>query len=87
MQEYGGITVEKIIYTVNEVAELFMTNRNKIYQLIDNGELKVIKVLGRIKISAAEIEIFLVENSEVKQIKEYLLKVVIITQARKPAKN
>ena len=58
--------MEKIIYTVNEVAELFMTNRNKIYQLIDNGELKVIKVLGRIKISAAEIERVLVENSEVK---------------------
>ncbi|WP_251861076.1 helix-turn-helix domain-containing protein [Clostridium sp. Marseille-Q2269] len=48
------------LYTVDETAKLLKVNRNMIYDLINMGHLRAIK-LGRKKIPAFEIERFLKE--------------------------
>lgn len=55
--------MEKILYSVKEVAELFLTNKNKIYELIHDEKLSRIEILGKTKITATEIERFIAENS------------------------
>ncbi len=46
------------LYTVDETAKLLKVNRNMVYDLINTGHLRAIK-LGRKKIPAFEIERFL----------------------------
>ncbi|WP_392486761.1 helix-turn-helix domain-containing protein [Haloimpatiens sp. FM7315] len=48
------------LYTVDETAKLLKVNRNMVYDLINTGHLRAIK-LGRKKIPAFEIERFLKE--------------------------
>lgn len=53
--------LENVLLTVNEVAKTLKTNLNTIYELINRGELKGLK-LGRIKIPYFEVERFLRDN-------------------------
>lgn len=39
------------LYTVAEIAEILKVNKNVVYELINSGELLVIKGVGRMKIS------------------------------------
>lgn len=39
------------LYTVTEIAEILKVNKNVVYELINSGELPVIKGVGRMKIS------------------------------------
>lgn len=39
------------LYTVAEIAEILKVNKNAVYELINSGELPVIKGVGRMKIS------------------------------------
>lgn len=48
------------LYTVEETAKLLKVNRNMVYDLINTGHLRAIK-LGRKKIPSFEIERFLRE--------------------------
>lgn len=52
-----GITRE-YLYTVEETSKILKVNKNMVYDLINKGHLKAIK-LGRKKIPAFEIERFL----------------------------
>lgn len=40
-----------ILYTVSEVAEILKTNKNFVYDQINEGKLLAIKGVGRIKVS------------------------------------
>lgn len=53
--------LENVLLTVNEVAKTLKTNPNTVYQLINKGELKGLK-LGRIKIPYFEVDRFLRDN-------------------------
>ena len=46
------------LYTVTEVSKVLKVNRNKVYELINSGELKALR-LGRLKVTEAEIERFI----------------------------
>ena len=52
---------EKLIYTVKEITKLLHTSPNIIYELIDRGNLKAIK-LGSLKIRKESLNNFLKEN-------------------------
>lgn len=52
---------ERVIYTVQEVAKLLHSSPNYIYELIDKGLLRAIK-LGSLKIRRDELERFLLDN-------------------------
>lgn len=52
---------ERVIYTVQEVAKLLHSSPNYIYELINKGLLRAIK-LGSLKIRRDELERFLLEN-------------------------
>lgn len=54
-------TLECVLLTVNEVAKTLKTNPNTVYELINRGELKGLK-LGRIKVPYFEVERFLRDN-------------------------
>lgn len=54
----GNIT--EYLYTIDETAKLLKVNKNMVYDLINKGHLKAIK-LGRKKVPAFEIERFLHE--------------------------
>ncbi len=54
-----GITTE-YLYTIDQTAKILKVNRNMVYDLINKGHLRAIK-LGRKKIPAFEIERFLHE--------------------------
>jgi excisionase family DNA binding protein len=50
------VSVQKVLYTVEETAELFSVGRCKIYELVGSGELYSVK-LGKLRrIPAAAIE-------------------------------
>ena len=52
-------TMEQLLYTVEETGELFSCGRDKIYELINSGQLYSVK-LGRLRrIPAASIERYL----------------------------
>lgn len=53
--------LENVLLTVNEVAKTLKTNPNTVYQLINKGEIKGLK-LGRIKIPYFEVDRFLRDN-------------------------
>ncbi|MDU2895693.1 MAG: helix-turn-helix domain-containing protein [Clostridium sp.] len=53
--------LKHLLLTVNETAETLKTNPNTVYELINRGELKALK-LGRIKIPLFELERFLKDN-------------------------
>ena len=52
---------ERLIYTVQEVAEILHSSPNYIYLLIERGYLPAIK-LGSMKILKSTLEKFLIEN-------------------------
>ena len=56
-----NLNLENVLLTVNEVAKTLKTNPNTVYQLINKGELKGLK-LGRIKIPYFEVDRFLRDN-------------------------
>ena len=56
-----NLNLENVLLTVNEVAKTLKTNPNTVYQLINKGELKGLK-LGRIKVPYFEIDRFLRDN-------------------------
>ncbi|WP_242852323.1 helix-turn-helix domain-containing protein [Clostridium butyricum] len=53
--------LENVLLTVNEVAKTLKTNSNTVYELINRGELKGLK-LGRIKVPYFEVDRFLRDN-------------------------
>lgn len=55
------LELENVLLTVNEVAKTLKTNPNTVYELINRGELKGLK-LGRIKVPFFEVERFLRDN-------------------------
>lgn len=44
-----------MLYTVTEVAKMLRVNRNFIYKLIKDGELKAVRI-GSIKVSKGELD-------------------------------
>ena len=46
-----------MLYTVTEVAKLLKVNRNHIYKLIKEGELKAVKI-GSIKVRKTDLEAY-----------------------------
>ena len=50
--------VEPKVYTVKEAAKLLQVGINRVYELINSGALKVIR-LGYIKVPAVEIDNFI----------------------------
>ena len=52
---------EVIIYTVKEVAKLLHTSPNRVYDLIDRGYIKTIKI-GSLKVLKSSLLEFLEEN-------------------------
>lgn len=55
------LELENVLLTVNEVAKTLKTNPNTVYELINRGELKGLK-LGRIKVPFFEVDRFLRDN-------------------------
>lgn len=55
------LELENVLLTVHEVAKILKTNPNTVYELINRGELKGLK-LGRIKVPFFEVERFLRDN-------------------------
>ena len=53
--------LENVLLTVNEVAKTLKTNSNTVYELINRGELRGLK-LGRIKVPYFEVDRFLRDN-------------------------
>lgn len=53
-----------MLLTVREVAELLRVNRNYIYNLINKGELKAVRI-GSIKVKKTDLEEY-VKSKEVK---------------------
>lgn len=53
--------LENVLLTVQEVAKTLKTNTNTVYELINRGDLKGLK-LGRIKVPFFEVERFLRDN-------------------------
>ncbi|MGU9476600.1 helix-turn-helix domain-containing protein [Clostridium perfringens] len=53
--------LENVLLTVNEVAKVLKCSPNSVYDLINKGELKGLK-LGRIKVPYFEIDRFLRDN-------------------------
>lgn len=53
--------LENVLLTVNEVAKTLKTNSNIVYELINRGELRGLK-LGRIKVPYFEVDRFLRDN-------------------------
>ncbi len=51
-------TFEDYLYTVSEVAKILRMNTNSVYQLINSGHLKALK-LGKLKVRKTELEKFL----------------------------
>lgn len=52
------------LYTVKEVSQILKMNVNSVYELINSGELKAIKGVGRIKISEDDLKEFLETKQE-----------------------
>ena len=55
----GNISVVKggaVVYTILEVAALFRVNRKTIYQWINSGKLKVIRIERTIRIEQSEVD-------------------------------
>lgn len=50
--------MEDMVYTVEETAEILRTSKNYVYELINAGRLKVLR-LPKIKIRKKELEVFL----------------------------
>jgi excisionase family DNA binding protein len=46
------------LLTVAEAAKLLKVNRNKVYELINTGQLKALR-LGRLKVTDSELERFI----------------------------
>lgn len=44
-----------MLYTVREVAEILKVNRNYVYDIINRGELKSVKI-GSIKVKKSDLE-------------------------------
>ncbi|KQB77667.1 helix-turn-helix domain-containing protein [Clostridium butyricum] len=55
------LELENVLLTVHEVAKTLKTNLNTVYELINRGEIKGLK-LGRIKVPFFEVERFLRDN-------------------------
>lgn len=53
-----------MLLTVREVAELLKVNRNYIYNLINKGELKAVRI-GSIKVKKTDLEAY-VKSKEVR---------------------
>lgn len=53
--------LENVLLTVHEVAKIFKCSPSAVYDLINKGELKGLK-LGRIKVPYFEIDRFLRDN-------------------------
>ena len=50
-----------MLYTVTEVAKMLRVNRNHIYKLIKEGELKAVKI-GSIKVRKEDLEEYIERN-------------------------
>ena len=50
-----------MLYTVTEVAKMLKVNRNHIYKLIKEGELKAVKI-GSIKVRKEDLEEYIERN-------------------------
>lgn len=48
--------MEKILYTIPEVAQILLTNRNKVYRMINEGILGYVDVTGCKRIPKSEVE-------------------------------
>lgn len=53
---------EKLSYTINEAAALAGIGRTKLYELINAGELPLVKIGARSLIRRADLEVLLVRN-------------------------
>lgn len=53
--------MEKVLYSVEEAAELLITTKNRVYTLIHEGHIRAMK-LGHLKIPRKEIMTFLDNN-------------------------
>lgn len=53
--------IENVLFTVKELKQIFKISEGDVYSLINNGELKALK-LGRLKVPYFEVERFLRDN-------------------------
>lgn len=58
----GGVSMEKILYTVSEVSELLKINKNAVYELLKKRRLQGLK-LGSMKVTKKELLRFLEDNT------------------------
>lgn len=58
---------EKLLYRATEAAEVLSLSRAKLYELIQRGELRAIKIDGAARISRDELERFVAERSALPQ--------------------
>ena len=73
--------VERLIYTVQEVASILQSSPNYIYELIRKGYLPAIK-LGSLKVLKSTLERFLIQNegkdlSDLNNIKKIVIQVEV----------
>lgn len=54
--------IEKLIYTVNEAALALGIGRTKLYELVQAGELPLVKIGARSLIRRADLEAFLTRS-------------------------
>lgn len=53
--------IENVLFTVKELKQIFKISEGDVYNLINDGELKAMK-LGRLKVPYFEVERFLRDN-------------------------
>ena len=58
----GEKTMEPVLYTVTETAELLKVNRNSVYDLLKKNVIRGIKI-GSLKITRTELLEFLEKNN------------------------
>lgn len=57
--------MERLLYPVSEVAKMLYVNKNRVYKLIEDGELGYVE-LGTIKIPATELKKYIEKNTNTK---------------------
>lgn len=54
--------VEKIVYTVEEIAEMLTMSKSTVYTMVREGELQGVKVRGGTRILKTSLEEYLQKN-------------------------
>jgi excisionase family DNA binding protein len=67
-KETGEIKLIKKVYTVKELAEVLSIGLNKAYNLVNDGDIRSLKVKSSIRIPVSEVERYLNQDQRVKTI-------------------